>query len=161
MKILASTLLIGAAALSLAAAPAFSQALDGNSLTWLAGSRVATNATGAKTYEAFIGPQNGTVTGTALAVNGTYTEYHKLGPGPDGKTWGLSVMNPRSNMQWGFTPLKEFQKDRVVFQSTDGARTISYISRPGNAVLAVVEARAADGKVTRTEYDFQPLPAPK
>lgn len=148
--------LILAAAFSLACtAPAFSQALDGNSLTWLAGNRVATSASGAKTFEAFTGPLGGVVTGTALAQNGAFTEYHKLGPGPDGKTWGLSVANTRSNMQWGFTPLKEFQKDRVIFQTPDGVRTISYISTAGGGVLAVVEAKAADGKVTRTEYDFK------
>jgi hypothetical protein len=147
--------------LSLIAAPAFSQALDGNSLTWLAGSRVSNNANGTKTYEAFIGPQNGTVTGTALAQNGTYTEYHKLGPGPDGKTYGLSVMNPRSNMTWTFTPLKEFQKDRVIFQSADGNRSVTYFAKPGGAVGALVEGKAADGKVTKTEYSFELLPLPK
>jgi hypothetical protein len=156
MKTLAAAL-----ALTLITSPAFSQALDGNSLTWLAGSRVSNNADGSKTYEAFIGPQNGTVTGTALARNGTYTEYHKLGPGPDGKTYGLSVANPRSNMAWGFTPLKEFQKDRVVFQTPDGARTITYFAKPAGGVGALVESKAVDGKVTKTEYDFQLLPLPK
>jgi len=100
--------IIGACALALLlnAAATAQTALDGNSLTWLIGNRVAMTAAGAKTYEAFTGPQNGVVTGTALAVNGTYTEYHKIGPqmgGPANAPYGLSVANPRSNMAWGFT----------------------------------------------------------
>ena len=75
-----------AAVMAAFAAPAFAQApaLDGNSLTWLAGSRVHTNADGSKVYEAFIGPINGVMTGTALSATGLDqpdTEYHKLGPG--------------------------------------------------------------------------------
>lgn len=138
---------------------ALAQALDGNSLTWLAGSRVATMGA-AQVFEAFIGPQNGNLTGTALAQNGAYTEYHKLGPGPDGK-WGLSVANPRTNMQWNFTPLKAIEKDRVIFQTADGGLTITYFKKDAGAVGSLVERKGADGKVSKTEYDFRPLPAPK
>ena len=152
--------LIFAAALTVCALPAVAQTLDGSTLTWLAGSRVAT-MNGAQVFEAFVGPQNGTLTGTALAANGTYTEYHKLGPGPDGKTWGLSVANPRSKMAWNFTPLKVIEKDKVVFQSADGALTITYFKKDAGAVGSLVETKTTEGKVTKTEYDFRPLPAPK
>jgi hypothetical protein len=154
--------LILAAALAAVAMPAAAQSLDGASLTWLVGSRVHTNANGSKIYEAFIGPINGVVTGTALSAIGTdqaYTEYHKLGPGPDGK-WGLSVANTRSNMLWNFTPLKAIEKDKVTFETADGALTIIYYAKPAGGVGSTVE-RKANGATTKTEYDFKPLPAPK
>ncbi len=153
--------IIGACALALLlnAAATAQTALDGNSLTWLIGNRVAMTAAGAKTYEAFTGPQNGVVTGTALAVNGTYTEYHKIGPqmgGPANAPYGLSVANPRSNMAWGFTPLKVIEKDKIVFETADGARRITYFAEPGNGVGAWVES-TANGATTKTEYHFKPL----
>jgi hypothetical protein len=140
------------------ATPAWAQTLDGSSLTWLAGSRVHTNADGSKVYEAFVGPLNGVMTGTALSANGLdqpSTEYHKLGPNADGK-WGLSVANTRSNMAWNFTPLKSLEKDRVVFQSADGNLTITYFAKAGGGVGAKVE-RVANGKTTTTDYDFKPV----
>jgi hypothetical protein len=157
--------LIVAMALAAAALPAVAsaQALDGNSLTWLAGSRVHTNANGSMVFEAFVGPINGVMTGTALSAlpnNGAYTEYHKLGPNADGK-WGLSVANTRSNMVWNFTPLKAIEKDRVIFQTAGGGLTITYFAKPGGSVGSTVERKAADGKVIKTDYDFKPLPAPK
>jgi hypothetical protein len=153
---------LAAAALMLAlATPAFSQALDGSSLTWLAGSRVHTNANGSKVYEAFVGPLNGVMSGTALSAAGLdapYTEYHRLGPNAEGK-WGLSVANSRNNMAtWNFTPLKAIEKDKVIFQSADGAVTITYFAKPGNGVGAKVE-RTANGKTTTTSYDFKPVTA--
>lgn len=131
--------------------------LDGNSLTWLVGTRVHTNANGSKTFEAFVGPQNGVVTGTALAGNGSYTEYHKIGPNAEG-VYGLSVANPRSQMAWTFTPLKAIEKDRITFQSADGKRTIAYYAEPGNGVGARVDSVGSDGKTTVSEYHFKPLP---
>lgn len=155
MKMLIAGLAL-AAALGGAAHP---QTLDGNSLTWLTGNRAHTNADGSKIYEAFTGPQNGVVTGTALAANGTYTEYHKIGPkmggGPDAP-YGLSVANPRSQMAWTFTPLKAIETGRIVFQTDDGSLTITYFAKPGNGVGSLVE-RTADGKTSRTEYDFKPV----
>jgi len=146
-----------ALALALGVVPALAQPpLDGNSLTWLAGSRVHTNANGSKVYEAFIGPLDGVVTGTALFPGGV--EYHKLGPGPDGKTFGLSVANTRSNLAWNFTPLKAFEKDRVIFETPDGNVRVQYYLKPGNVIGAKVERKAADGKVVTTEYAFAPLP---
>lgn len=145
-----------AVALVLGAMPAMAQPpLDGNSLTWLAGSRVHTNANGSKIYEAFIGPLDGVVTGTALFPGGV--EYHKLGPGPDGKTYGLSVANTRSNLAWNFTPLKAFEKDRVIFETPDANLRIQYFLKPGNTIGAKVERKAADGRVTTTEYSFAPV----
>jgi hypothetical protein len=137
-------------------------ARDGNSLTWLVGSRVHTNANGSKVYEAFIGPINGMVTGTALSAIGTdkaSTEYHKIGPNADG-VYGLDVANTRSQMKWNFTPLKAIDKDRITFQSADGALTIAYFAEPGGGVGARVD-RVSDGKTTTSEYHFKPLPAPK
>ncbi len=140
--------------------PATAAALaQGATLTWLVGARVATSATGVKTFEAFVGPQNGVVTGTALAGNGTYTEYHKIGPKMGGGAdapYGLSVANPRSNMAWNFTPLKSIEKDKIVFESVDGANRITYFAEPENGVGSWVE-RTAGGTTTRTEYHFKPV----
>lgn len=155
------TLLIaGVLALVFSAAALAQPALDGNSLTWLIGNRVATSATGVKTYEAFTGPMNGVVTGTALAVNGTYTEYHKIGPqmgGPAGAPYGLSVANPRSQMMWNFTPLKAIEKDKIIFEKADGSLRITYYAEPGNGVGSLVET-TTNGTTTKTEYHFKPLP---
>ncbi len=131
----------------------------GATLTWLAGTRVATSATGVKTYEAFVGPLNGVLTGTALAVNGTYTEYHKIGPQMGGGTnapYGLSVANPRSNMMWNFTPLKTIEADKIVFETPDGVTRITYFAEPGNGVGSWVET-TRNGTTTKTEYHFKPV----
>ncbi len=141
-----------AAAVALMAMPVAAQPpLDGNSLTWLVGSRVHTNANGSKIYEAFIGPLNGVVTGTALFPGGV--EYHKLGPGPDGKTYGLSVANTRSNLAWNFTPLKAFEKDRVIFENPEGTLRIQYFLKPGDVIGAKVERAGA----ATAEYSFEPV----
>jgi hypothetical protein len=135
---------------------------DGNSLTWLVGSRVHTNPDGAKVYEAFIGPANGVVTGTALVAIGTdraYTEYHKIGPNTSG-VYGLSVASTRSGLTWNFTPLKSLEKDRITFQSEDGALTIVYYHEAGGGVGSRVD-RVVEGKTTTQEWHFKPLPAPK
>ena len=140
-----------AAAFALAALPAAAQQLDGNSLGWMMGTRVHTNANGSKIYEAFIGPVNGVVTGTANFPGGV--EYHKLGPGPDGKTWGLSVANTRSNLQWNFTPLKAIEKDRVIFENPEGTLRIQYFLKPGDVIGAKVERTGAP----TAEYSFEPV----
>jgi hypothetical protein len=155
MKVLA------VAALTLAlATPAFAQALDGNSLTWLAGSRVHTNSDGSKVYEAFTSPINGVVTGTALSAAGLdqpNTEYQKLGPNAEGR-WGLAMADSRSNMAWTFTPLKAIEKDRVVFQAPDGSLTVTYFAKSGGGVGSKIE-RVAGGRTVVTEYDFKPASA--
>lgn len=140
----------GAALAQPPAAPAPQIPAEAASLTWMAGCRAHTNANGSKIYEAFIGPVGGVVTGTAVFPMGnqTGTEYHKIGPGPDG-SYGLSVANTRSNMQWNFTPLKAIEPGRISF-ATD-AVTITYFSKPGNGMGALVERGGA-----RTEYNFQP-----
>lgn len=131
------------------------QALGPESLTWLAGHRVHTTSSGGKVYEAFIGPINGVLTGTALSAIGTdkaSTEYHKFGPNEEGR-YGLSVANTRSNMVWNFTPLKSIEDDRITFRSDDGALTISYFALPNDGVGAYVE-RITDGETRRSEYTF-------
>ena len=150
----------GAPAAPVALTPETTAALaKGATLTWLAGTRVATSATGVKTYEAFVGPQNGVLTGTALAVNGTYTEYHKIGPqmsGGPNAPYGLSVANPRSNMAWNFTPLKTIEAGKIVFESADGVTRITYFAEPGNGVGSWVET-TRNGTTTKTEYHFKPV----
>lgn len=135
--------------------------LDGSSLTWMAGSRVHTNADGGKVYEAFIGPANGVVTGTALVAIGTdraYTEYHKIAPNTQG-IYGLAVASTRSGMTWNFTPLKSIEPGRITFQSEDGALTIAYYKEPGGGVGSRVD-RVTEGKTTTQEWHFKALPAP-
>jgi hypothetical protein len=132
------------------------------SLTWMEGARVHTNANGSKVYEAFIGPVNGVVTGTALSAIGTdkaYTEYHKIGPNADG-VYGLDVANTRSQMKWNFTPLKAIEPGKIIFQTTDRALTIMYYSEPGGGIGSKVD-RVADGKTTTSEWHFKAMPAPK
>lgn len=132
------------------------------SLAWMEGARVHTNANGGKVYEAFIGPVNGVVTGTALTTlgaNGAYTEYHKIGPNAEG-VYGLAVANTRNNMVWAFTPLKAIEQGKIIFQSADGALSIMYYSEPGGGVGSKVD-RVADGKTTTQEWHFRPLQAPR
>lgn len=132
------------------------------SLTWMQGARVHTNANGALVYEAFIGPVNGVVTGTALTNIGTdraYTEYHKIGPNAEG-VYGLDVANTRNGMKWSFTPLKAIEPGRITFQTTDGALTIAYFSDNAGGVQSQVD-RVADGKTTTQEWHFKPIPAPQ
>ncbi|HVY88794.1 MAG TPA: hypothetical protein VG942_07995 [Hyphomonadaceae bacterium] len=137
--------------------------LDGNSLTWLVGYRVHTNANGTKVFEAFTGPINGVVTGTALSPIGqdkAYTEYHKIGPNAEG-VYGLDVANTRSNMQWNFTPLKAIEADRITFQTADGKLTIMYYAEPNGGVGSKVDRIGADGKTTTSEWHFKVVPLPK
>ena len=100
------------------------------SLTWMQGARVHTNANGTPVYEAFIGPVNGVVTGTALTMIGAdraYTEYHKIGPNAEG-VYGLDVANTRSGMKWSFTPLKAISLAASPSRRADGALSIAYFS---------------------------------
>ncbi len=132
------------------------------SLTWMQGARVHTNANGTLVYEAFIGPVNGVVTGTALTVIGAdraFTEYHKIGPNAEG-VYGLDVANTRNGMKWSFTPLKSIEPGRITFQARDGTLTIAYFSDGAGGVRSEVN-RVADGKTSTQEWHFKPLPAPK
>lgn len=108
------------------------------SLAWMQGTHVHTNDNGTLVYEAFVGPVNGIVTGTALTSIGTdraYTEYHRIGPNGDG-VYGLSFANTRSGMKWGFTPLKSIEPGRITFQSQAGKLTIAYFADGGGACKA-------------------------
>lgn len=132
------------------------------SLTWMEGARVHTNANGTPVYEAFIGPVNGVVTGTALTVlatGGAYTEYHKIGPNAEG-IYGLDVANTRNGMKWTFTPLKAIEPGRITFQTADSSLTIAYFNDNAGGIRSQVD-RVVDGKTTTQEWHFLPLPAPK
>ena len=132
------------------------------SLTWMQGTRIHTNANGTLVYEAFIGPVNGVVTGTALTSIGAdraYTEYHKIGPNADG-VYGLDVANTRNGMKWSFTPLKAIEPGRITFQTADGVLTIVYYSEPGGGIGSRVDT-VREGKATTQEWHFKALPAPK
>ncbi len=134
-----------------------------DTLGWMHGERVHTNANGTKVYEAFIGPVNGVVTGTALTTlgaAGAYTEYHRIGPNAEG-VYGLDVANTRSQMKWNFTPLKAIEPGKIIFQTADGALMIMYYSEAGGGIGSRVERKGADGKVTTQEWRFKAMPAPK
>lgn len=127
-----------------------------DSLTWMLGTRLHTNADGSKVYEAFIGPVNGVVTGTAVSAIGAdkaYTEYHRIGPNAEG-VYGLDVANTRSGMKWNFTPLKSIEPGKITFQTADGGLTISYAKAAGDGIDAMV-IRNADGKATTQEWHFK------
>jgi hypothetical protein len=159
-------LLVAFAAASLgASAPEHATAqapkLDGSSLTWMAGARVHTTETGAKVYEAFLGPANGMVTGTATVAIGkerAYQEFHRIGPNASG-VYGLAVASTRSGFTWNFTPLKAIEAGKVTFQSEDGALTISYFKEPQGGVGSRVD-RVVDGKTITQEWHFKAAPAP-
>lgn len=155
MRIIVAAVLVALAfaGQALAQAP-----LDVSSLGWLVGARAHHNANGSLVYEAFIGPAAGVVTGTSVSGQGAgaYTEYHRIGPNAEGKV-GLSVMNSRTNA-WAFTPLKAFEKGKVVFESADGALRVSYWDKGHGIVGAMVE-RTANGATTKSEWSFDPLPA--
>jgi hypothetical protein len=131
------------------------------SLTWMQGVRVHANADGSKVLEAFIGPVNGVVTGTALSAIGTdraYTEYHRIGPNADG-VYGLDVANTRSGMKWNFTPLKAIEPGKITFQTVDGKLTISYADDGAGGINAQVDRVGADGKATMQTWQFRPTEA--
>lgn len=126
------------------------------SLSWMLGTRVHTNADGSKVYEAFIGPMNGVVTGTAVSAIGAdraFTEYHRIGPNAEG-VYGLDVANTRSGMKWNFTPLKSIEPGKITFQTADGTLTISYAHNAEDGIDARVD-RKADGKTTTQEWHFK------
>ena len=132
------------------------------SLGWMLGTRVHTNADGSQTFEAFLGPVNGVVTGTALTTMGAdraFTEYHRIGPNADG-VYGLDVANTRSGMKWSFTPLKSIEPGKITFQSADGKLTISYASDGASGIKAQVDRVGADNKSTPQHWHFKPIAQP-
>jgi opacity protein-like surface antigen len=149
---LAALLMSGAAAAQTAPTPEQTA-----SLTWMQGVRVHTNANGTKVLEAFLGPVNGVVTGTALAMRGdnaAFTEYHKIGPNADG-VYGLDVANTTNGMKWNFTPLKSIEPGKITFQSANGAVTISYAATPDGGIDAQVVRAAAGAAETKQEWNFK------
>jgi hypothetical protein len=153
---------LGGAAVCPEAATAQTAPPDGSSLAWMAGARVHTTDTGAKVYEAFLGPANGMVTGTATVAIGkdrSYQEFHRIGPNASG-VFGLAVASTRSGFTWNFTPLKAIEPGKVTFQSEDGALTISYFKEPEGGVGSRVD-RIVEGKTVTQEWHFKTLPAPK
>jgi hypothetical protein len=140
-------------------APANASAEQVASLNWMQGVRVHTNADGSKVLEAFLGPVNGVVTGTALSAIGTdgaFTEYHRIGPNPDG-VYGLDVANTRGGMKWNFTPLKAIAPDKITFQSVDGKLTISYADDGSGGIIAQVDRVGADGAKASQTWQFKPV----
>jgi len=139
--------------------PAPASAEDVASLRWMQGVRVHTNRDGSKVLEAFLGPVNGVVTGTALSAIGTdgaFTEYHRIGPNPEG-VYGLDVANTRGGMKWNFTPLQAIAPDKITFQSTDGKLTISYAGDGSGGIVAQVDRVGADSVKTSQTWQFKPL----
>lgn len=135
---------------------------DVASLGWMQGVRVHTNADGTKVLEAFLGPVNGVVTGTALSAIGTdkaFTEYHKIGPNAEG-VYGLDVANTRGGMKWNFTPLKSIDPGKITFQSADGKLTISYADDGAGGINAQVDRIGADNKASTQTWAFKPTVAP-
>ena len=140
-------------------APAVASAEQVALLSWMQGVRVHTNADGSKVLEAFLGPVNGVVTGTALSavgVDGAFTEYHRIGPNADG-VYGLDVANTRGGMKWNFTPLKAITPNKITFQSADGKLTISYADDGAAGVNAQVDRVGADGAKTTQTWQFKPV----
>ncbi len=155
--------IIVAASAALLSAPAFAQTAptpeQTASLTWMQGVRAHANPNGTKVLEAFLGPVNGVVTGTALTSRGdaaAFTEYHRIGPNAEG-VYGLDVANTTNGMKWTFTPLKSIEPGKITFQSPNGAVTISYAATPEGGIGAQVIRMAGDGAATTTEWDFKPL----
>ena len=130
-------------------------------LGWMHGERVHTNANGSQVHEAFIGPVNGVVTGTALSAIGTsraFTEFHKIGPNAEG-VYGLDVMNTTNGMKWNFTPLKAIEPGCITFSSP--TITIAYFSDGAGGINARVDRVGADGKTATQEWHFKQVPPAK
>jgi hypothetical protein len=134
---------------------------EADTLGWMQGARLHTNAEGkGLVYEAFVGPLNGVVTGTALAISGSFVEYHKIGPNAEG-VYGLDVANTRTQLKWNFTPLKSIEPGRITFQSADGKLTIAYYKEGKDGVGSRVDRIGADGKTITSEYHFKAQPFAK
>lgn len=149
---------MAATLISLAGAALAQTPKEAATLGWMQGVRVHTNADGSLVREAFLGPVNGVVTGTALLMlgaDGAYTEYHKIGPNSEG-AYGLDVANTGNGMKWSFTPLKAIEPGKITFQSADGALTISYAHGEGDVVNAQV-VRVAGGETTTQNWHFVPV----
>lgn len=128
------------------------------SLTWMQGVRVHTNEDGSQTFEAFLGPVNGVVTGTALTMldaGRAYTEYHRIGPNADG-VYGLDVANTRSGMKWSFTPMESIGPDRITFHSKEKDLTITYASDGAGGIDAEV-IRGSGAEATTQHWRFAPI----
>ncbi|OYX51626.1 MAG: hypothetical protein B7Y90_01165 [Alphaproteobacteria bacterium 32-64-14] len=131
------------------------------SLAWMQGTRVHTNADGSQTFEAFLGPVNGVVTGTALTTLGAdkaYTEYHRIGPNADG-VYGLDVANTRSGMKWSFTPMESIEPGRITFRSKEKGLTVSYASDGEGGIIAEV-VRVNNFEMTQQRWHFKPVAQP-
>ncbi len=129
-------------------------------LAWMQGWRAHTKASGSKIYEAFVGPVNGVLTGTALSALGpekAYVEYHRIGPNTAG-VYGLDIYNTQQDMAWRFFPLVEIEPGRITFRSEDGAVTIVYSMAENGGVDARADT-VADGRTTTQEWRFR-IPAP-
>ncbi len=135
---------------------------EATSLAWMQGTRVHTNADGSQTFEAFLGPVNGVVTGTALASLGddrAYTEYHRIGPNAEG-VYGLDVANTRSGMKWSFTPLDSIEPGKITFRSKDKGLSVSYASDGEGGIVAEV-VRVNTIELTTQRWHFKPIVQPE
>ena len=131
------------------------------SLGWMLGTRVHTGADGSQTFEAFLGPVNGVVTGTALTKMGAdraFTEYHRIGPNGDG-VYGLDVANTRSGMKWSFTPLESIEPGKITFRSKERGLTISYADDGAGGIRAEV-IRVSNAETTTQQWHFKPVIQP-
>lgn len=134
---------------------------EAGSLGWMLGTRVHTGADGSQTFEAFLGPVNGVVTGTALTKMGAdraFTEYHRIGPNAD-DVYGLDVANTRSGMKWSFTPLESIEAGKITFSSKERGLTISYADDGAGGIKAEV-IRVNNGETTTQQWHFRPVAAP-
>ena len=147
------------ASTAMAQTPGGASAAEVASLSWMQGVRVHTNPDGSKVLEAFLGPVNGVVTGTALSAigaDGAFTEYHRIGRNAEG-VFGLDVANTRGGMKWNFTPLKAIAPGKITFQSVDGKLTISYADDGAAGVNAQVDRIGADNVRTTQTWQFKPV----
>ena len=160
--IAAATIAVSLSGIAMAQTPAAANIpKEAETLGWMQGARLHTAPDGkGQVYEAFVGPLNGTVTGTALAGNGSYVEYHKIGPNAEG-VYGLDDANTRSQLKWNFTPLKAIEPGRITFQSADGKLTIVYYKEGKDGVGSHVDRVGADGKTTTQEWHFKAQPFSK
>lgn len=73
------------------------------------------HAHGTLVFEAFLGPVNGDVPGTAPTAIGkdrASTDYHKTGPNAEG-VLGLDVASTRHCITWCFTSLQAIEAGRI------------------------------------------------
>lgn len=128
---------------------------DAASMTWMAGTRIQTNAApgAVPVYEAFSPPINGAFAGSATFAGGQ--EFHRFARDPADGVFKLSL-NSTSCPNWCSYPLKSIEPGKAVF--SNGTVEITFWDRGGGKV-GLANLNTTTGR--RMEWLYEMIPAPK